>query len=219
MSRWFWLVGGFLFAFALLNLVPRYATPTQAKESPIDVSTKPGLEVATIGGGCFWCMEAVFQELDGIEKVTSGFSGGHVTNPSYEQVCQGDTGHAEVVQIYFDPKKFSYDDLMDVFFHLHDPTTLNRQGNDVGTQYRSVIFFHDETQHQKALAAMKKYQSDYSDPIVTQIVPFEEFYPAEAYHQDYFANNPNKPYCSFVVGPKVQKVRAKYKDRLKTATH
>lgn len=219
MKRWLWVVIGFVIAFVALNLVPREPVPTQAKESPKNVSTKEGLEVATIGGGCFWCMEAVFLELDGVEKVVSGYAGGTVKNPTYEQVCQGHTGHAEVVQITYDPKKFNYDDLMDVFFHLHDPTTLNRQGNDHGTQYRSVIFYHDETQHQKAVAALKKYQADYKDPIVTQIVPYTEFFSAEAYHQNYFANNPQNPYCSFVVSPKVAKVRAKYKDRLKTAPH
>ncbi len=218
MNRWLWLVVGFLAAFAIWNLfLPQAPVPTQAKE-PDKVSTNSNLEVATIGGGCFWCMEAVFQELDGVEKVVSGYSGGKVENPTYEQVCQGDTEHAEVVQIYFDPKKFSYDDLMDVFFHLHDPTTLNRQGNDHGTQYRSVIFYHDETQKQKAEAALKKYQPEFKDKIVTQIVPFTKFYSAEDYHQNYYSNNPRQPYCSFVVGPKVAKVREKYAKRLKATT-
>lgn len=216
MNRWLWPV--LLAVIGALFFIPRNQ-PTQAKESPVDVSSKPNLEVATLGGGCYWCIEAVYQELEGIEKVTSGFAGGKVDNPSYEAVCQGTTGHAEVVQLYFDPARISYEDIMDVFFHLHDPTTLNRQGNDVGTQYRSVIFYHDEAQHEKALAAIKKYQADYKDPIVTQIEAYTKFLPAEDYHQDYFANNPRQPYCSFVVAPKVAKVREKYQDRLKKSTH
>lgn len=216
MNRWLWPV--LLAVIGALFFIPRNQ-PTQAKESPVDVSSKPNLEVATLGGGCYWCIEAVYQELEGIEKVTSGFAGGKVDNPSYEAVCQGTTGHAEVVQLYFDPARISYEDIMDVFFHLHDPTTLNRQGNDVGTQYRSVIFYHDEAQHEKALAAIKKYQADYKDPIVTQIEAYTKFFPAEDYHQDYFANNPRQPYCSFVVAPKVAKVREKYQDRLKKSTH
>ncbi len=217
MNRWLWLVIGFLAVFALLNLWPRAPIPTQAKETRKVVPSKEGLEVATIGGGCFWCLEAVFLELDGVEQVVSGYAGGKVDNPTYKQVCNGDTGHAEVVQIHYDPSKFNFDDLMDVFFHLHDPTTLNRQGNDVGTQYRSVVFYHSEDQKNRAEAAKVKAQAEYKDPIVTEITALPKFYPAEDYHQNYYANNPKQPYCSFVVGPKVAKVRSKYKDRLKKA--
>ncbi len=217
MNRWLWFVIGILAVFALLNLWPRSPIPTQAKETRKVVPSKEGLEVATIGGGCFWCLEAVFLELEGVEQVVSGYSGGKVDNPTYKQVCNGDTGHAEVVQIHYDPSKFSFDDLMDVFFHLHDPTTLNRQGNDVGTQYRSVVYYHNEDQKKRAEAARVKAQADYKAPIVTEITALSKFYPAEDYHQNYYANNPGQPYCSFVVGPKVAKVRSKYKDRLKKA--
>lgn len=217
MNRWLWLVIGFLAVFALVYVWPRASMPTQAKETRKIVPSKEGLEVATIGGGCFWCLEAVFLELEGVEQVVSGYSGGKVDNPTYKQVCNGDTGHAEVVQIHYDPSKFSFDDLMDVFFHLHDPTTLNRQGNDVGTQYRSVVYYHNEDQKMRAEAAKVKAQAEYKDPIVTEITALSKFYPAEDYHQNYYANNPGQPYCSFVVGPKVAKVRSKYKDRLKKA--
>ncbi len=217
MSRWLWFVIGILAVFALLNLWPRASIQTQAKETRKVVPSKEGLEVATIGGGCFWCLEAVFLELEGVEQVVSGYSGGKVDNPTYKQVCNGDTGHAEVVQIHYDPSKFTFDDLMDVFFHLHDPTTLNRQGNDVGTQYRSVVYYHNEDQKKRAEAAKVKAQAEYKDPIVTEMAALSKFYPAEDYHQSYYANNPGQPYCSFVVGPKVAKVRSKYKDRLKKA--
>jgi peptide-methionine (S)-S-oxide reductase len=217
MNRWLWLVLSFLAAFALLNLWSRAPIPTQSKETRKVVPSKEGLEVATIGGGCFWCLEAVFLELEGVEQVVCGYSGGKVDNPTYKQVCNGDTGHAEVVQIYYDPSKFSFDDLMDVFFHLHDPTTLNRQGDDVGTQYRSVVYYHDEDQKKRAEAAKAKAQANYNDPIVTEITALSKFYQAEDYHQNYYANNTAQPYCSFVVGPKVAKVRSQYKDRLKKA--
>jgi peptide-methionine (S)-S-oxide reductase len=175
------------------------------------------LEVATFGEGCFWCTEAVFERLDGVEKVVSGYAGGHVRNPSYKEVCTGHTGHAEVCQIFFDPDVITYEELLDVFWHTHDPTTLNRQGNDRGTQYRSVIFYHNEEQKKMAEASKKEMDASgtFSNPIVTEIQPFEDFYEAEDYHQDYFANNPNQPYCTFVVKPKVNKFTAKYQDKLK----
>lgn len=173
------------------------------------------IEQATLGGGCFWCLEAAFLELRGIERVVSGYSGGHVDDPTYHQVCSGFTGHAEVVQVDFDPDVISYRDLLGVFFTIHDPTTLNRQGYDVGTQYRSAIFYHSDEQKSEAEAVIAEVQPIWDDPIVTEVVPLERFYPAEDYHQNYFENNPNQPYCRAVVAPKVAKVRQKYLQRLR----
>lgn len=174
-------------------------------------------ELATLGGGCFWCLEAVYVELRGVQRVISGYAGGTVVNPTYRQVCNGTTGHAEVVQISFDPQQVTYHDLLDIFFTIHDPTTLNRQGNDVGPQYRSAIFYHDEAQRQTAEAAIAELTAAkvWPRPIVTQIAPLTVFYPAEDYHQDYFANNAYQPYCQVVVAPKVAKFRKLYFDKLK----
>lgn len=174
-------------------------------------------EVATLGGGCFWCLEAVFDQLEGVADVVSGYSGGHVPNPSYKRVCTGETGHAEVVQVTFDPDVLSYRDLLKVFFAIHDPTTLNRQGADVGTQYRSAIFTHSEQQERLAEEVIAELNEAgiWDDPIVTEVVPFEAFYPAEDYHQEYYANNPNQAYCRMVIAPKVAKFRQQYLDRLK----
>ena len=175
------------------------------------------LEKATFGSGCFWCTEAVFERLNGVQKVVSGYAGGTVENPTYEKVCTGKTGHAEVTQITYDPKVITYDELLEVFWKTHDPTTLNRQGNDVGTQYRSVIFYHND--EQKRLA--EKYKEElnksgiWNKPIVTEISPFISFYPAEKYHQNYYDNNPAQPYCSFVITPKVEKFEKVFKDKLK----
>jgi peptide-methionine (S)-S-oxide reductase len=166
-------------------------------------------ELATLGGGCFWCTEAVIERLPGVKKVTSGYSGGTVPNPSYEDVCTGETGHAEVIQVEFDPAVVSYEKLLEVFFEAHDPTTLNRQGADAGTQYRSVIFYHDEEQHKAAARAKIAAQALWPDPIVTEIAPLKKFYAAEGYHQDYFRRNPNQGYCSFVIRPKVKKLEEK----------
>ena len=177
----------------------------------------PKTETAILGGGCFWCVEAAINQLEGVQSVVSGYMGGRVPNPSYEQVCGGRTGHVEVAQITFDPEIISYDDLLHVFFTLHDPTTLNRQGNDVGEQYRSVIFYRDEEQHrtaQKVIEELTKEQV-FSKPIVTAVEPASTFYPAENYHQNYFANNPYQPYCVAVVSPKVKKIREKFAQRLK----
>lgn len=175
------------------------------------------MEKATFGNGCFWCTEAVFQNLKGVEKVISGYTGGKAKNPTYKEVCSGLTGHAEVIEIEFEPDLISYEELLEVFWNTHDPTTLNRQGNDTGTQYRSAVFYHNE--EQRIIAERYKTQlgnSDaYSDPIVTEIVSSEKFYPAEGYHQDYFNLNGNEPYCSFVVRPKVEKFLSKYSDKLK----
>ena len=166
-------------------------------------------EVATLGGGCFWCTEAVFEQLKGVEKLESGYSGGKVPNPSYQQVCTGMTGHAEVSQITFDPDVLSFEDLLKVFFTVHDPTTLNRQGADVGTQYRSAIFFQSEKQKLAAEKSKVEAQKEYSNPIVTQIQPLSVFYKAEDYHQDYFDNNQNAPYCTMVIRPKLNKLHLK----------
>jgi peptide-methionine (S)-S-oxide reductase len=176
-----------------------------------------GMELATFGSGCFWCTEAVFQRIKGVESVVSGYSGGNVENPTYYQVCEGTTGHAEVVQVTYDPKVVSFPELLEVFWKLHDPTTLNRQGNDVGTQYRSVVFYH--TDEQKELAEHYKSKLDgsgaYAKPIVTEIAPFAEFYPAENYHQNYFRENGRMPYCRFVIVPKMDKLKEVFRDKLK----
>ena len=175
------------------------------------------LETATLAGGCFWCLEAVYDQLKGVQDVVSGYSGGHVENPTYRAVCDETTGHAEAIQIQYDPSVVSYNDLLDVFFTIHDPTTLNRQGNDVGTQYRSVIFFHTPEQQQAAIAKIAEYTAKklWSNPIVTQVAPFTHFYAAEDYHQEYFDNHPYQPYCQVVVAPKVAKFRQKFFQQLK----
>lgn len=175
------------------------------------------MEVATFGTGCFWCTEAVFQQLEGVTKVESGYSGGQVKNPTYEQVCSGATGHAECLNIIYDPAKITFDDLLEVFWQVHDPTTLNRQGNDIGTQYRSVVFYHDPEQKEK----VEKYKVEltksgaWDNPIVTTLEPFEKFYPAEKYHQNYYKDNPGQGYCQFVIRPKVEKFQKVFKARLK----
>ncbi|MGA8302688.1 MAG: peptide-methionine (S)-S-oxide reductase MsrA [Thermoplasmata archaeon] len=178
----------------------------------------PAREVATLGGGCFWCTEAVFTELRGVDRVDSGYAGGTTRNPTYEQVCSGRTGHAEVVQVTFDPRILSFHDLLTVFFTVHDPTTLNRQGADVGTQYRSVVFYHDDRQRATAEQVIREIQGEkiWGKKIVTEVAPFTAFYPAEEYHRDYFARNPSGGYCQMVIAPKVAKFRSKYADRLKT---
>lgn len=174
-------------------------------------------QLATFGGGCFWCLEPIFDELVGVEDVVSGYSGGNLPNPSYEQVCSGATGHAEVVQIRYDPARISFRELLQVFFSVHDPTQLNRQGNDVGTQYRSVIFYHSPEQKRTAEALIEKLNAvgSWPRPIVTELSPFQSFYPAEGYHQEYFQNNPGQPYCQIVIEPKIAKFRKQFADRLK----
>jgi len=175
------------------------------------------LETATLGGGCFWCVEAIYLDLKGVHAVVSGYAGGAIENPTYQQVCTGTTGHAEVTQITFDPEVISFEDLLYVFWRTHDPTTLNRQGADVGPQYRSVIFYHDN--EQKNIAERSKQETDASglwpNPIVTEIAPFRNFYEAEDYHQNYYRVNPNQPYCRAVIDPKVQKFRKAFQDKLK----
>ncbi len=174
-------------------------------------------EIATLGGGCFWCLEAVFEQLRGVERIESGYAGGQVPNPTYRQVCNGTTGHAEVVRITFDPQVISFRELLEIFFTIHDPTTLNRQGADVGTQYRSVIFHH--TPEQQAVAEEVIQEMDaagiWNAPIVTEVTPAPEFYPGEEYHQEYYRRNPNQPYCQVVIAPKVAKLRSKYLEKLK----
>lgn len=190
-----------------------------AKDNSTHIHSKndKDLEIATLANGCFWCTEAMFSRVKGIKSVIPGYSGGKTSNPSYEQVCTGITGHAETIQIRYDPKIISFEKILDIFWHTHDPTTLNRQGNDVGTQYRSAIFYHDE--NQKNIAEKSKIELEkegiFKNPIVTEIIPFSNFYPAEDYHKEYYENNRNAPYCSFVIDPKIQKLLQKYSDKIK----
>jgi len=174
-------------------------------------------EIATLAGGCFWCLEAAFEQLQGIERVVSGYTGGERADPSYQQVCSGETGHAEAVQVHFDPATITYRQLLEIFFTIHDPTTLNRQGPDTGTQYRSAIFYHSTGQREAAEQAIRDLDGAqiWDAPIVTEVVPLTQFFPAEGYHQGYFRRNPRQPYCMAVVAPKVAKVRAKYFERLR----
>lgn len=178
---------------------------------------KNNLEAVTLGAGCFWCIEAIFDSLKGVEDVISGYSGGSTENPTYQEVCTGSTGHAEVIQIRFDSEKISFSEILRVFFAVHDPTTLNKQGGDIGTQYRSAIFFHSEEQKQIAERVMKEIDDAniWENPIVTEISPFKKFYAAEDYHQEYFMKNPNQPYCAAVIAPKVAKFRQTFLDKLK----
>jgi peptide-methionine (S)-S-oxide reductase len=191
------------FLFPLLSFIAVMTTAS------VDAKPKSKHEFATFGGGCFWCMEAVFQRLPGVIHSVSGYSGGHTENPTYEDICAHGSGHAEVIQVEFDPAVISYEKLLEVFFESHDPTTLNRQGADTGDQYRSVIFYHNEEQHKGAERAKIAAQADYEDPIVTQVVPLKKFWRAEDYHQDYFNQHPGQGYCSFVIKPKVSKLQNK----------
>jgi len=188
---------------------------SESPQKGVDASARS--EVATLAGGCFWCLEAVFDEVQGVEHVESGYAGGTVANPTYRQVCGGGTRHAEVVQITFDPATISFRDLLNIFFTIHDPTTLNRQGSDIGTQYRSAIFYHSPEQKLTAEQVIKEINEAkiWPAPIVTEVTPFQGFYMAEDYHQEYFANNGEQPYCQFVVAPKVAKFRARYTEKLK----
>jgi peptide-methionine (S)-S-oxide reductase len=182
--------------------------------------TMNSLEIATLGGGCFWCLEAVYDQLQGVTDVVSGYSGGTVTQPTYQQVCTGLTGHAEVIQVKFDPDQISFKEILQVFFSIHDPTTLNRQGADVGPQYRSVIFYHNAEQKSTAEALIAELGDSHiwDAPLVTQVVPFEAFFPAEDYHQEYFQRNPWQGYCQMIISPKVAKFRKQFAARLKTTT-
>jgi len=198
-------------AFTVLIHPKQYKNRIMTKIENQDSSVQ--LERATLGAGCFWCVEAVFQELNGVVSVTSGFSGGDIQNPSYEDVCSGRTGHAEVCQIVFDPKKITFDELLEVFWSSHDPTTMNRQGADIGTQYRSVIFYHDSGQKETAEKYKKKLNDEHAfeNPVVTEIAPFGKFYDAEEYHQNYYRENSDKPYCSLVIRPKLEKFEKIFK--------
>ncbi len=202
-----------IFTIASCNSSSTQQTIMTEEKIPAGLKT----DTATFATGCFWCTEAIFQELKGVLKVTSGYSGGTVSNPSYEQVCSGTTGHAECEQIIYDPKLISFDELLEVFWESHDPTSLNRQGNDEGTQYRSAIFYHDAGQKEKAEQYKKKLDQSgaYDKPIVTEITAFTKFYPAENYHQDYFRLHGSQPYCTFVIRPKVEKFEKVFKDKLK----
>lgn len=200
-----------------LALVALAALASSAGADTMNDTQHGRLETATLGGGCFWCLEAVFQELEGVQSVTSGYSGGDVRNPDYKDVCTGDTGHAEVVQILYDPAVLSYADILEVFFSVHDPTTKNRQGADVGTQYRSVIFTRNDEEKRIAEAAIAALDESgvWSKPVVTQVLPLVQFYPAETYHQDYYQRNSQQGYCQVVISPKLEKFRKKFHDRLK----
>lgn len=192
-------------------------SPTSQNLIAANLTSDMKIDTITFGNGCFWCTEAIFQQLKGVLKVTSGYSGGHVENPTYEQVCQKNTGHAEVIQIEYDPSIISYDELLEVFWQTHDPTTLNRQGNDVGPQYRSVIFYRDNEEKEKA----ERYKSEldksgaFDKPIVTAVEPFKNFYPAENYHQNYYYENGSQPYCMFVIRPKLEKFEKVFKNKIK----
>jgi len=201
-----------LAAFGVLFPMP--ASAEDVKSSDKDL---PQSALATFGGGCFWCTEAVFEVTEGVSSAVSGYSGGRIPNPTYEAVCTGQTGHAEVIQVEYDPSVISYEKLLEIFFRTHDPTTLNSQGPDHGTQYRSVIFYHDKEQRkvaEEAVTALNKSRA-FGKPVVTQVAPLEAFFPAETYHQDYFAKNPNQGYCRAVVGPKVEKYRKAFADLIK----
>ena len=185
-------------------------------KEPLNVNDHAG-EVATLAGGCFWCLEAVYEQMDGVEQVLSGYAGGHTANPTYYEVCTGETGHAEVVQLTFDPRRVSYRELLEVFFSIHDPTTLNRQGADVGTQYRSAIFYHTPEQQSVAEQVMRELTSQgvWGRAIVTELQPFTQFHPAEEYHREYYRRNPEQMYCQVVIAPKLAKFRKQYLSRLK----
>jgi peptide-methionine (S)-S-oxide reductase len=186
-------------------------------QRPEQASISKALEVATFAAGCFWCTEAVFDQLKGVVRVESGYSGGNVPSPSYEEVCTGDTGHAESIEITFDPSIISFKDLLQIFFTTHDPTTYNRQGGDVGTQYRSAIFYHNPEQEKIARQVIQEFNGSkvWKKPIVTEVVPYREFYKAEDYHQDYYAKNSGQPYCRVVIEPKIAKLREHYREKLK----
>jgi peptide-methionine (S)-S-oxide reductase len=184
-------------------------------KNALGAQPRPGHEFATLGGGCFWCLEAVYEELQGVVDVESGYAGGHVDQPTYRAVCDGNTGHAEVVRIEFDPARITYREILEVFFTIHDPTQLNRQGNDVGEQYRSVIFTHSDAQRQVAEATIREIQPHYDDEVVTLVVPASNYYRAETYHQEYFRHNPAQGYCMFVVAPKVEKFRKTFVSKRK----
>jgi peptide-methionine (S)-S-oxide reductase len=190
---------------ALLLLIAGILTMNAADATKEAAQNTNATALATFGGGCFWCTEAVFEKVKGVKSAVSGYAGGAQENPTYREVCHGTTGHAEVIQVQYDPKQVSYETLLEIFFDTHDPTTMNQQGADHGTQYRSIILYHDDAQKQAAEKVKKAAATQNKNPITTQIVPLKKFYPAEEYHQDYFAKNPNAPYCAYIIRPKLQK--------------
>lgn len=206
-----------LLVFSTVNCREARSDSNMKESETIMNNPSAKTDTATFGQGCFWCAEAIFERVKGVQSVLSGYAGGHVPNPTYEEVCTGKTGHAEVVQIVYNPDVVSYDDLLKIFWKTHDPTTPNRQGADVGEQYRSIILYHNEKQKEKAEYYKNELEKSgaWDNPIVTQIVPFTKFYSAEDYHQNYFENNPNQGYCSFVIAPKVEKFEKVFKDKLK----
>lgn len=211
-----WFVSGALFSCAQQEKPNKSMSATTSLTS-MAAGTAARTDTATLANGCFWCTEAIFQQLKGVHKVTSGYSGGEVVNPTYKEVCTGTTGHAECIQVVYDPAEISFDELLDVFWQTHDPTTLNRQGNDEGPQYRSAVFYHNDEQKKKAeqyKAALDK-SGAFNRPIVTEVSPYLNFYPAENYHQDYFNNNGSQPYCNFVIRPKLEKFQKVFKNKLK----
>ncbi len=220
-TKSFKIIAGFslinLFSLSLLSCTQNTSKPIPELKQIMTTETTNKLDTATFGEGCFWCVEAVFQQLDGVVSVTSGYSGGQVKNPTYKEVCTGTTGHAEVCQIVYDPKKITYANMLQAFWGSHDPTTLNRQGNDEGTQYRSVIFYHNNDQKIQAEKYLKELDvsGSYRAPIVTEIAEFKEFFAAEDYHQNYFNQNGDAPYCQFVIKPKIEKFQKVFKDKLK----
>lgn len=213
------MLAGMMLTLTTFGSCAQNENTKQMMSNDMNLSLPAGVQAdtATFGTGCFWCTEAIFQQLDGVLKVSSGYSGGHVESPTYKQVCEGNTGHAEVIQIVYDPSAITFDELLEAFWQSHDPTTLNRQGNDVGPQYRSVIFYHNDEQKTKA----EKYKAEldkskaFDNPIVTEISPFSTFYVAENYHQDYYNNNGSQPYCYYVIRPKLEKFNKVFKDKLK----
>ncbi len=215
----------FVFFFLIASLLAYSCAQSQERKKEIKKpptstpkqKTNPNMEVVTLGAGCFWCIESIFQNLKGVEKVVSGYSGGQTANPTYKEICGGLTGHAEVAEITFDPSVVSFEEVLEVFFQTHDPTTLNRQGNDIGTQYRSAIFYHSEKQKETALRIIKELNASgaWDKPIVTEVSAASVFYPAEDYHQNYFNLNGDQPYCQYVIRPKVDKFKKVFKDKLK----
>ena len=208
---------GIILAMFVFSCQSQGKQTIKPSKEPVKMTTEKGMETATFAGGCFWCTEAIFLELEGVKSVTSGYTGGTVANPSYEDVSSGSTGHAEATQIVFDPSKISYDKLLEVFFATHDPTTLNRQGADVGTQYRSEVFYHNDAQKKSAedYIAQMTLEKTFNDPIFTKITPAQPFYNAEDYHQNYYNQNQNQSYCHYVITPKVDKARHLFQDLLK----
>jgi peptide-methionine (S)-S-oxide reductase len=214
MKKGFQLILASLF---FLTACGQQKTKKQIPVTPVSKSKNMHTEIITLGNGCFWCTEAIFQQVKGVTKVTSGYSGGHVENPTYEEVCEKTTGHAEVLQVEFDTTQVTIDEILEIFWQTHDPTTLNRQGNDVGPQYRSVVFYHNQHQKERAEYFKKKLDESgaFGNPIVTAIEPYTNFYVAENYHQDYYKRNGNQPYCYFVIRPKLEKFEKAFKDKIK----